>query len=91
MNKTKKSLFVICPIGKKDSPAREHADLLYEHAIEKVAKEFSYVPDRADKIAKLGLITTSIVKALLESDVVIADLSFHNPNVFYELAIRHAI
>ena len=26
----------------------------------------------------------------MKSKLVVADLSFHNPNVFYELAIRHA-
>jgi hypothetical protein len=28
---------------------------------------------------------------ILRSRLVIADLSFHNPNVFYELALRHAV
>ena len=44
---------------------------------------------RADKISKPGLINNQIIEYLLKSKLVIADLSFHNPNVFYELAIRH--
>ena len=45
---------------------------------------------RADSIDKPGTITKQIMEYLLRSRLVIADLSFHNPNVFYELAIRHA-
>jgi hypothetical protein len=39
--------------------------------------------------APQGNITKSILKDLKESDVVIAVLTDHNPNVFYELGIRH--
>ncbi len=45
---------------------------------------------RADHIDNPGLITGQVIQHLLRSRLVIADLSFHNPNVFYELAIRHA-
>ncbi|GAA1306351.1 hypothetical protein GCM10009610_18710 [Pseudonocardia xinjiangensis] len=38
-----------------------------------------------------GTITSQIIDGLLQSDLVIADLTDHNPNVFYELAIRHAV
>ena len=37
------------------------------------------------------MITTQIVERIINSPLVVADLSEHNPNVFYELAIRHAI
>jgi hypothetical protein len=45
---------------------------------------------RADQIDNPGLITAQVIEHLLRSRLVVADLSFHNPNVFYELAIRHA-
>ena len=44
---------------------------------------------RADKIAAPGMINGQVIAHVLRSKIVIADLSFHNPNVFYELAIRH--
>lgn len=45
---------------------------------------------RADQISKSGLITTQIINQIIECPLVIADLTGANPNVFYELAIRHA-
>lgn len=45
---------------------------------------------RADGIDKPGMITRQVIEYILRSRLVIADLSFHNPNVFYELALRHA-
>jgi hypothetical protein len=45
---------------------------------------------RADKIMQPGMITKRVLEYLLKSRLVVADLSYHNPNVFYELAVRHA-
>ena len=97
MPKTNKSgskkniAFVICPIDKEGSPIRKHSDQLLKHIITPIAKEFGYEPVRADKISEPGMITNQIIARLVEDPLVIADLSFQNPNVFYELAIRHAI
>ena len=38
-----------------------------------------------------GMITSQIIQRIIDSPLVIADLTESNPNVFYELAIRHAI
>jgi hypothetical protein len=46
---------------------------------------------RADAIGQPGIITRQILEYILRSKLVIADLSFHNPNVFYELALRHMV
>ncbi len=37
------------------------------------------------------MITSQVLRAVQESHLVVADLTEHNPNVFYELAVRHAI
>jgi predicted ATPase len=46
---------------------------------------------RADQISKPGMISGQVIEHLVKSGLVIADLSFHNPNVFYELALRHVV
>jgi hypothetical protein len=42
-------------------------------------------------MAAPGIITNQVIRELLEAPLVIADLTEHNANVYYELAIRHAI
>ncbi len=41
-------------------------------------------------IAHAGSITNVVIRRTINDDLVVADLSGHNPNVFYELAVRHA-
>jgi hypothetical protein len=53
-------------------------------------EQFSLTVLRADAIDKPGVITRQVIEYLLRARLVVVDLSFHNPNVFYELAIRHA-
>jgi hypothetical protein len=45
---------------------------------------------RADEVSLPGTITTDIITRLMHSDFVVADVTFPNPNVFYELGLRHA-
>jgi hypothetical protein len=88
----KKKCFFISPIGEAGSEARKRSDDVLEYVIKPVAQtKFAYEVIRADKIAKPGMITSQVIEHVLESDLVIADLAYRNPNVFYELALRHAI
>jgi len=85
------SCFYITPIGQPGSPERRHADMFASSIVEP-AIEFSKLKlVRADEIESPGLITKQIIEYLVHSRLVIADLSFHNPNVFYELAVRHML
>lgn len=43
------------------------------------------------EIARTGNIRTDMFELLAVSDVVIADITIHNANVFYELGVRHAL
>lgn len=83
--------FVISPIGDDDSEERKHADLVLGSLIEPALEELSLTAIRADKISKPGLITGQVLDHLTRARMVIADLSFGNPNVYYELALRQTL
>jgi hypothetical protein len=85
-----KTCFVIAPIGDADSAARKRSDLVFRHLIEPAARECGYQALRADQIPEPGIITTQVIQHVVEDPLVIADLTGRNPNVFYELAVRHA-
>jgi len=84
-------VFVITPIGDDGSEVRKHADMMLKHLLEPVIDEFKLRAVRADKIEKSGLITKQIFEHLAHSRLCIADLSFNNPNAFYELGVRHMV
>jgi hypothetical protein len=81
--------FYVAPIGDPGSPLRKHSDLFLGSIVEPAVEPFKLNVIRADAIDKPGVITKQIIEYLLRSRLVIVDLSHHNPNVFYELAIRH--
>lgn len=83
--------FYITPIGDDGTEPRKHSDLFMGSLIEPSLEEFGLRLVRADAITEAGLITAQIIEHIVRSKLVIVDLSFHNPNVFYELALRHAV
>lgn len=85
-----KLCFVIAPIGEPDSDTRKRSDTVLKYIIEPPCQEQGYKVVRADKIYKPGLITMQVIEKVLNAELVVADLTEHNPNVFYELAVRHA-
>ncbi len=85
-----KLCFVIAPIGEPDSDTRKRSDQVLKHVIEPPCRDHGYDVVRADKISQPGLITMQVIEKVLNAELVVADLTEHNPNVFYELAVRHA-
>ncbi len=83
--------FYITPIGDEGSEQRKHSDLFMGALIEPALAEFGLNLVRADGIGDAGMITSQIIEHIVYSKLVIVDLSYHNPNVFYELALRHAV
>lgn len=83
--------FYVTPIGEEGSASRQHSDLFLSHIVEPALEEFKLKVVRADQIGEPGMITRQIFEYIFRSRLVIADLSFHNPNVFYELAVRHML
>ena len=86
-----KTCFAIAPIGEAASDTRRRSDQVMRHLVRPVVEPLGYKAIRADEIDKLGIITSQVLNHVVEDDLVIADLTERNPNVFYELAIRHAI
>jgi hypothetical protein len=84
-----KTCFFITPIGEDGTEQRRHADMMLKHVLEPVAKEYGLQVVRADKIERSGLITQQIFEQLAKAKICVADLSFSNANVFYELGVRH--
>ena len=85
-----KFCFIISHIGGVGTDERKDADSKLKHLFEPVLKD-NYNFTRSDKESTPGFISTQIIKRLIESEIVISDISFENANVFYELAVRHAI
>jgi len=81
---------VISPVGDPGSDARKRADQVFKHIIEPVVAALGYAPKRADEMGLPGIITGQLLAAVADSDLLVADLTDHDANVFYELAIRHA-
>jgi|GEM_PF-5648084 len=80
--------FVISPIGPAKSDVRKDADEVLTHLIRKALSD-EYEVNRADDDANPGSITSTIVESILEADLIVADLTSYNPNVYYEVAIAH--
>lgn len=80
----------------KDGAAEEAAlsldfDEIYELLIAPALKRADCAPFRADKEDAAGDIRTDMYFELVTADVVLADISILNPNVFYELGVRHGV
>ena len=86
-----KKCFVISPIGEPESETRKRSDQILKHVISPPLLECGYTPTRADQISEPGMITSQVIQHIVDDQLVVADLTDRNPNVFYELAIRHAI
>jgi hypothetical protein len=85
-----KTCFFITPLGEENSEERRHANMMLNHVVRPVFQAHGFTVVRADEIARTGLITQQIFDHLAKARVCVADLSFHNPNAFYELGVRHA-
>ena len=84
-----KVCFYISPIGEEGTEQRKHSDFFLHQIVEPAMEGFGLQIVRADAIGKPGMITGQIIEHLIKAKLAIADLSFHNPNVFYELCLRH--
>lgn len=84
-----KRCFVVEPIGEERSPTRKHSDMVFHAVISPPVTEAGYQLLRPLDLKDPGVMTDDIFRQIVEGDLVIANLSGHNPNVFYEVAVRH--
>ena len=90
----KKTCFVIIGFGiKPDYQAGRLVDLdkTFKNIIEPVFNQLGFLCYRASDIKHSGYIDIPMYENILKADFVVADLTTLNPNVLYELGIRHAV
>ncbi|MGY1670309.1 tetratricopeptide repeat-containing protein [Geodermatophilus sp. SYSU D00710] len=83
-----KRAFVIRPFGVKEGIDfdRTESDL-----IDPVLNGLGITGRTTGEILAAGNIRSDVFERLLVADLVIADISIHNANVYYELGVRHAL
>lgn len=87
-------LFFIMPFGSREViPGAEPFDFdaFYRGVLRPVAVDSSWDPLRVDEVVAPGAITNQAIQELLRSELVVADVSSANSNVYYELGVRQAI
>lgn len=81
--------FFIAPIGDADSEIRKRSDGVRDWVVKPAAHVYGLKTLRADDVGEPGQITSQAVQHCLKAKAAVADLTGGNPNVYYELSIRH--
>jgi len=93
MTAQRKSCFVIMPFGEKEQLDGTVIDFdaVYDNLIEPAVKSVGLECNRSDKILQGGWVHKKMLQRVYQADVAVVDLTTLNPNVFYELGVRHAL
>jgi O-acetyl-ADP-ribose deacetylase (regulator of RNase III) len=88
-----KKCFVIMPFGEKQDLDGKpiNFDKIYVDFIKDAVEELGIECVRCDEIAETGWIHSKMFRHIFEADVAVVDITSLNPNVFYELGVRHAL
>jgi hypothetical protein len=87
--KFERECFFIAPIGEKGSDVRKRSDGVRDFVVGPAAEVHGLQTRRADDVGEPGQITSQAVEHCLKAKAAVADLTGGNPNVYYELSIRH--
>ncbi len=85
---SRRKCFVVSPIGDDGSDIRKNADQLFNHIIKPVCEQCGFCAIRIDHKNTPDSITQDILDSLDRYELVIADLTGQNPNVFFEIGYR---
>ncbi|HEY0544370.1 MAG TPA: hypothetical protein VGC91_03155 [Pyrinomonadaceae bacterium] len=93
MPKKPQTCFVIMPFGEKPNIDGQIVDfdVVYQYIIRPVTQRVGLEVVRSDEIQSPGLIHADMIEHIMSDDVAIVDITSLNPNVFYELGVRHAL
>jgi tetratricopeptide (TPR) repeat protein len=85
--------FIAMPFGTKPGPDGQPVDFnrVYEEYLKPAIEAAGLEVFRADEEERAGDIRSDMFQELLMADLVVADLTLDNPNVWYELGVRHAL
>ena len=87
--------FVIMPFGDKPDPGQDgkviHFDEIYQMFIKSAVEELGIKCVRCDEIGESGWIHSKMFTHIYDSEVAVVDITALNPNVFYELGVRHVL
>jgi tetratricopeptide (TPR) repeat protein len=86
--------FMAMPFGIKPGPdGRTPVDFndLWTRLFKPALEQAGFVAFRADEELRAGDIRVDMFQELLAADLVLVDLTIANPNVWYELGVRHAL
>ena len=87
--------FVIMPFGDKPDPGQDgkviHFDEIYHMFIKSAVEELGIKCVRCDEIGESGWIHSKMFTHIYDSEVAVVDITALNPNVFYELGVRHVL
>lgn len=72
-------------------PFQDPLNAVYDEVISKTLLECGLTPVRADKVFDTGPVMISIMQKIGEAEVIIADVTGRNTNVFYELGMAHVV
>jgi hypothetical protein len=82
--------FVIMPITDPEGYTPGHFRRVYLDIISPACEAAGFKAIRADDVKQTNLIHLDVLQKLLNCPMVVCDLSSHNPNVLFELALRQA-
>jgi hypothetical protein len=86
----KPECFVIMPIGELEDYAPDHFKRVFNDIFTPACEIAGYRATLASEVLQTNFIHLEILQRLLESPMVLCDLSTHNPNVLFELGMRQA-